>query len=173
MLITSGKLSFRMPFKEKAEFRISGRDRASTEGNIHLESFEFLDEKGAFGKWLSLPEENRMMFSDQKRSVSFVLDEKFLKQPPLMSPSAIIFCLLRVKERETAGVYLGQNKLYETKYIKEMKDERTAQIQILYTKQGMVEKQRVASLFVDQYTSALVGGEILLPLLGWIGIKTS
>ena len=76
MLITSGKLSFRMPFKEKAEFRISGRDRASTEGNIHLESFEFLDEKGAFGKWLSLPEENRMMFSDQKRSVSFVLNKK-------------------------------------------------------------------------------------------------
>ena len=171
-LITSGSLSFKLPFKEKAEFKISGRDRASAKGNVHLESFEFLDGKGAFGKWLSVPDENKVSFHDNKKSFNFLLDDKFLRQPPLMSPGAIIFCLLRLKERESAGVYLGQNNLYETKYIKEIKEAQTTQIQILYAQAGKTELHRVASLSVDKDSNTLLGGEILLPLFGWIGLET-
>ncbi len=163
-LISSGFLSFKLPFKEKMEFRLDGVDRINTQDGIQLESFSFEDGKQFFGRWKHL--ENRIFYEDHRKKFEFDLREK--PERPIISAGGILFYLLRMRESEADGVYVGSDQIYQTHFAN-----KNGVIQISFFRLGKPEDtKKVANLFVDSQTHFLKGGEIYLPVIGKIGFES-
>ena len=171
-LITEGNLSFKLPFKDKMDFRINGRDRIEAVDGVQLESFGFEDGKKFFGKWSHLLSDKKIAYEDHRKKFEF-LTAQDKSSSTIMSAGAILFCLMRMKEPSAEGVLIGSDKIYQTYFTKTQKDSSTNRIQISYFRSEEPEKKRIASLFVDSLSQALLGGEIYLPVIGKVGFDTS
>ncbi len=170
-LITEGNLSFKLPFKNKMDFRINGRDRLEDVDGIQLESFSFDDGKKFFGNWTHLPKDKKVTYVDHRRKFEFQIAEAF-QGSTVMSAGAILFYISRMTEPTAEGIYVGADKIYQTHFLKIQKDSSTSKIQISYCHPEEPEKKLVASLFVDSHSHAFVGGEIYLPVIGKVSFDT-
>ena len=170
-LITEAHLSFKLPFREKMDFQIKGRDRIEPLDGVQLESFGFDDAKKFFGKWNHLPKDKKISYEDHRRKVEFQVDESL--GPVIMSAGGILFCLLRMKEPKAEGVYVGADKIYQTQFLKTQKDSSSSRILISYFRAEAPKTKLVASIFVDSQTHNLIGGEIYLPVIGKLSFETT
>lgn len=165
VLVTRGTLEFKLPFQEKMQFQILGRDVLDTSLAIQLEKFRFDDCKKYFGEWKSL--EGKIQYQDNRKKFEFSFENS---EAPVMSVGALLFCVLRMDFGKASGVHVGADKLYALEFLKEKKDAKLDRIQIFHSYFGkdFENKTITASLFVDAVTGSLSGGEIYLPVIGKI-----
>ena len=165
VLITKGLLEFKLPFQEKMQFQIVGRDLLDSSKDIQLEKFRFDDGKKYFGEWTRVG--TQISYQDHFKKFEFSFEKS---GAPILSVGALLFCVLRMPMGRAEGVYVGANKLYALEFLKEKKDESSNRIQIYHAHYGEAfeNKTLAANLFVDAGSGSLNGGEIYLPVIGKI-----
>ena len=135
-LNSRGEVQFKIPFKDKMSFEFSGSDIFGA--MLALSEFKISDGKKYFARWWS--EADKIFYRDQRREANFAAADV-----QLMSPAAILFCVLAERSSEFSALYVGADKLYQLDFIRSA-DAKSIQVyQLNYPNTSMVEVKKLAA----------------------------
>ncbi len=171
-LVTTGKLTYKLPFKDRVEHQFSGKDRIGGSSHIQMESFSFSESGGGRGGWTHVPQENKIVFKSANKEKHFNTEDDEFRTRAVLTPGAILFCALRLESIETAGLYVGAKRSYRTKFLVSEVPPLNRKISIAYSKQeALFQSFNVATLVVEPNSRKLIGGDILLPIFGKLVLR--